>query len=129
VDASGFGINNVDAARVGPGGVLEPWIAVDASPSYSGYGFAAAANQLFVFGGHQGEPSTNAVSAQICGLGLTCNGGASDPPDLKNWNSLGLSLVVPRHLPGSAVDAAHIYLVGGATLGGSPTETVETSIW
>ncbi|MFH2005706.1 MAG: DUF4215 domain-containing protein [bacterium] len=122
-------IADVDAAKVQGGGTLGPWIAVDsASPGWAGYGFAAAANQLFLLGGQGGAPSTGSNSAQICGSGFSCGGGAPDPPDLKNWNATGVSLVVPRHLMGSTVESAHIYLVGGNTPTG-PTATVESTVW
>jgi cysteine-rich repeat protein len=129
LDAGGGLVTATDAARVQAGGSLGPWHQVPAPSGWAGYALVAAANQLFAFGGKGGEPASNVVSAMICGPGLPCAGGPPDPPDLKNWNSQGFGLVVPRLLPGSAVEAAHIFLAGGATSGGAPTATVESSIW
>jgi len=123
-------INDVDAARidlttVGQEGKLLPWQAVD-STSAAGYGSTAAANQLFIFGGANGSPSTNNVSAEICGPGSNCPPAAS-PPDLANWNSTA-SLNTARYLPGSAVESAHIFILGGDT-GSVITNTVESTVW
>ena len=123
-------ISQVDAARVSAGGALESWIAVDSiTPAFAGYGFAAAANQLFVFGGQGASPSDTSSSAQLCGIGFACVAGPPDPPDLWNWNALGFTLRAARYLPGSAVGAAHIYLIGGETTGGAPTTSIESSVW
>jgi cysteine-rich repeat protein len=129
-NTAGTNVTNVDAALVQPCGLLGAWVAVDTiNPAFAGYGHAAAANQLFVFGGQNGAPSTNNATAQLCGLGFACMGGPPDPPDLWNWNALGFNLQVARYLLGSTVGAAHIYLVGGLTTGDVPTETVESSVW
>ena len=130
-NTAGGTIRDVDAARVTSGGTLERWTSVDSvgGGGYSGYAFAAAANQLFVFGGQGGVASDGCITAEICGIGLACGGGPADPPDLRNWNALGFSLVVPRHLPGSATGAAHFYVIGGLTDTGRPTASIETSIW
>jgi cysteine-rich repeat protein len=129
LDGAGTVVTAVDAARIQTGGRLGTWIAVPAFTGYAGYGFAAAANQLFVFGGKGAQPTANVLSAQVCGIGMTCAGGVSDPPDLKNWNSQGFTLVEDRYLPGSALESAHIFLVGGLTSGNVPTASVESSIW
>ena len=124
-------LDNVDAARVGANGVLSNWIAVDdMKPSRAGYGFVAAANQLFAFGGKDALPSNTSHSAQICGIGKKCGGGPSDPPDLASWNSLGGggALQVPRYLTCAAVESGHIFLVGGATTSGV-SATVESAVW
>jgi hypothetical protein len=123
-------VTNVDAALVLAGGGLDTWLAVDPfTPAYAGYGYAAAANQLFVFGGQGHLPSANNSSAQICGGTVPCVGGPPDPPDLLNWNALGFNLQVERYLLGSTVGSAHIYLVGGLTTGNQPTNTIESSVW
>jgi hypothetical protein len=121
-------VTDVTAARVQAGGLLTAWQETTTPPTMAGYGLAAAANQLFAFGGRNGVPSANGRSAQICGLGLVCNGGPPDPPDLRNWNALPNGLLVARYLMGSAVESGHIFLVGGQTIG-SPTPTVESVVW
>lgn len=121
-------ITNVDAALVLSGGALSTWSTVDSLTGRAGYGYAAAANQLFAFGG-RAAPASSVVSAEICGIGLSCGGGGPDPPDLRNWNAAGVSLVIPRYLMGSAVESGHIYLLGGETTGGVPTRAVESFVW
>jgi hypothetical protein len=56
-------------------------------------------------------------------------GCAGGPPELVNWNALGLALNVDRYLTGSAVESAFIFLVGGASTGGTPTATTERTVW
>ncbi len=131
VDGTGVtNVTNVDAALVLTGGLLDTFIAVDAfTPAFAGYGHAAAANQLFVFGGQNHAPSGNNSSTQICGIGFPCLGPPDDPPDLQGWNALGFNLQVERYLLGSTVGSAHIFLVGGLTTGNVPTDTVESSVW
>ena len=97
------------------------------TPGRAGYGAAAANNRLYVFGGQGAGPSTSNASAEICaGAGAGCTGG---PPELTNWNALGLALNVARYLTGSAVESAFIFLVGGETTGGAPTATTELTVW
>ncbi|MFO0760649.1 MAG: DUF4215 domain-containing protein [Byssovorax sp.] len=118
---------NVDAATIQPGGALGPWIVVPAMSGRAGYGFAAAANQLFAFGGAGAAPSAGGISAQICGPANPCGGGPQDPPDLKNWNA-GIGLSTPRYLMGSTVESARIFIVGGDTGAGAST-SVESTVW
>ncbi len=129
--AGGDTVTDVDAARVLAGGELTAFSAVDnfGGGGFAGYGYAAAANQLFVFGGQGGAPSTGVHSAQICGIGYSCSGGGPDPPDLRNWNNQGWGLQQPRVFMGSTLGAAHIFLVGGATTDGLATTSVESAIW
>jgi hypothetical protein len=122
-DDTGF-VNDVEAARVQTGGTLTTWVSEASPNNFAGYGFAAAANQLFIFGGQGTAPSTSGRSGQLCGTGGSCAG----PPGLANFNA-GISLSVPRHFPGSAVESARIFMIGGTTTGGVPTATVESTIW
>jgi cysteine-rich repeat protein len=113
------------AALVLAGGKLGTWQSVEAiKPGFAGYGFAAAANQLWVFGGQGGSPATNGKSSQLCGLGNSCG----NPPALQNWNA-GIGLTEERYLPGSAVGAAHIFIIGGVGTGNAPKNTVEATVW
>jgi hypothetical protein len=120
-------LTNVDAAIVQPGGALGVWVQTDAMSGRAGYGFAAAANQLFAFGGAGAAPSVGGISAQICGPTNPCGGAPNDPPDLKNWNA-GISLSTPRYLMGSTVESARIFIVGGDTGAGAST-SVESTVW
>jgi hypothetical protein len=127
--ATGTLVSATDAARVSSGGTLT-WMATDAlTPAGAGYGAVAAANQLFVFGGQNGNPDTGIRSAQICGVGLTCMGGPPDPPDLQNWNAAGVSMLVPRVRFAIALESGHIYVLGGETTGGAATDTTESFVW
>ena len=122
-------ITNVDVAKVQAGGALASWMAVDsANMGLVGYGFAAAANQLFLIGGLNMAPSVQCFSTYICGPGQSCPGGPPDPPDLKNWNNTGHDLVIARYLMGSTLESAHIYVMGGTTPTGA-TNTVESTVW
>ena len=116
---------DVDAALVLAGGKLGTWKPVQAiKPDFAGYAFAAAANQLWVFGGQGGAPSSTGKSSQLCGTGNACG----TPPTLDNWNA-GIGLVEDRYLPGSTVGAAHIFVAGGAGSGGVVRKTVEATVW
>ncbi|MEW5850498.1 MAG: DUF4215 domain-containing protein [Myxococcota bacterium] len=129
LDNGGNEITDVDAARVQAGGSLTAFTATDNMPARAGGAFLAAANQLFLFGGASGGTPSNAVtSAELCGIGLSCGGQPADPPDLKNWNAAGISLVRPRALMGSSLESGRIFLVGGQTTTGV-TATVESTVW
>lgn len=121
--AGGAAVSSVDAARVQAGGLLTAWAGEKALNNRAGYAYAAAANQLFVFGGQGAAPGVGGISAQLCGAGGPCAG----PPGLQNWNA-GISLGVARYLPGSVVESAHIFAIGGQSSSG-PTSTVESVIW
>ncbi len=113
----------VEAGIVEPGGDLGVF---DASPEdftsvRSGYGVAAAARRLFVFGGRASQITANAQAALV------------DPvPDLapNAWNNEGLQLAETdgRYLMGSSIQSAFIFLVGGETRGGV-TASTELVIW
>ncbi len=113
----------VEAGIVAPGGDLGTF---DPSPEdftsvRSGYGVAAAARRLFVFGGRASQITANAQAALV------------DPvPDLaaNAWNNEGLQLAEAdgRYLMGSAIQSAFIFLVGGETRSGV-TDSTELVIW
>jgi len=116
---------NFDAALVLAGGKLGTWQSVESiKPGFAGYGFAAAANQLWVFGGQGAAPTANGKSSQLCGLGLSCG----VPPAMQNWNA-GIGLTEERYLPGSTVGSAHIFIVGGVAAGNVPLSSVEATVW
>jgi hypothetical protein len=111
-------VRAVSAGRVQAGGNLTPWSVVDdMTPARAGYGYTCANSTLYAFGGHQAGASDGGVSNQILG-----------PPDLENWNNLGLNMIEPRYLPGSVTESAFIFLVGGWN-GTAATDSVEKTVW
>lgn len=105
----------VMTGAVGSGGELSSWASVDGmSPSRAGFGVAGASNFLYAFGGQKASPSASGTSTEIQG-----------PPDLDNWNSLGISMSEPRYLMGSAQESAVIFMVGGQTDTASATSSVD----
>ncbi|MBW2255950.1 MAG: IPT/TIG domain-containing protein, partial [Deltaproteobacteria bacterium] len=108
-------------ALVGVTGLFDEWIDIKSDmPSYAGYGYAAANNQLYVFGGHQGGVSEKSISGAICGSTTNndhkCSGATPNaPPEVQNWNSQ-TSPATGRYLPGSAQESSVIFLVGGAAI-------------
>jgi hypothetical protein len=98
---------NTDAGRVTGDGTLASFQQVDGpSPARAGYGFAAASNFLYIFGGQGGAPSTDGREAQI----------ATPLPTLSNWNAMGgRGIETARVLMGSAQESAVIFIVGGQT--------------
>ena len=122
--------NRVEAARVSAGGELEAFsddptaadIIADFSSTRIGYGTAAAAGRLFVFGGLASLVAENATAAEIV-----------DPaPELRNnsWNNEGLTMTSPRYRFGSAIQSAFIFLVGGQTSAADgATTSTEWVVW
>ncbi len=124
--AGGVDVARVDAMRPGPGGEpVEAWD-VPGAPQAAGYGMGHASNFLYVFGGDGGGgPVASGVSAGLCEDGTgPCNGGPPEPPDLQNWNSLGVSLSSARTALGSAQESSVIFAVGGDD-GSGATTTVD----
>lgn len=125
---SGRAVSDAEAALVTPEGQLGPWIEVDAARARAGFAHVAASNFLYMLGG--GPSATDdAVSAEICGAGITCSGGDNYPPYLRNWNNEGISLTTNRYLPGSTLESAFIFVVGGADAGGSALSSSEQTVW
>ena len=98
-------VNNTEAAHVSDTGELDMFAIADAmDPSRTGFGTAAAAGRLFVFGGW--PPSSPANDGGSYGL--------VDPTTLDNFNNEGgLSLGSPRYQMGSTLQSAFIFIVGG----------------
>ena len=114
-------VGTVDAGRVGPGGALEEWGEIDSmSPARSGFAVLSASDFLYGFGGQGGGPSTGGVSAEL---------GSEPMPEVRNWNSLGVSSTVARHLAGSASESAVVVLVGGATDTEAATRSTDVTNW
>ena len=122
-NAAGNAVNTVNRARIQPGGALDNLS--DTGQSFggagiAGYGVLAAAQQLFVFGGDQGLPSTKGVSASITnGAGNLAN---------NSWNA-GLSLGTARVFMGSSVQSAFAFFIGGRTNVDAASKTTEFVVW
>ncbi|MCA9541411.1 MAG: hypothetical protein KC620_21075, partial [Myxococcales bacterium] len=115
----------VEAGPVGPDGQLGAVIATDSVNSDSaGYGYGAANGFLFVFGSRNGQPDDSGISGELC-VGV-CGGGPPEPPDLRNWNNLGVRLTTPRAYMGSTQESAFFFVVGGMGQGGPLTSTEQT---
>jgi len=121
-------VSSVEAFQVQSGGGLAAPVTVDSmQPFRAGYGYAAANNFLYVFGGTQANPNDTASSIKICaGASSQCSGG---PPELENWNNLSGHLTVARYLMGSAIQSAYIYLLGGQTSAEAASSSTEYAIW
>jgi hypothetical protein len=120
-------IKDVDAFEIQAGGNLSGPVTVSSmSPSRAGYGYAAANNFLYAFGGKQATADTTVHSAKICDPADTQCGG---PPNLENWNSASANMGVARYLMGSAVQSGFIYIVGGETDTEAASSSIEFTIW
>jgi hypothetical protein len=115
--------NNVDRARITPGGELDAFTPTGQNfggAGWAGYGVLAAAGQLFVFGGDQGQPALKGISAPIInGAGQLAN---------NSWNA-GLSLQTARAFMGSSVQSAFAFFIGGATDTSQASQTTELVVW
>lgn len=121
-------VDAMDAFEVLSGGALglrQPVTTMNTP--HGGYGYAAANNFLYVFGGTALQPNDTAYSVKLCAAATaTCTAG---PPELENWNNLMGHLVEARYLTGSALQSAYIYLLGGQTDTEAATSSTEYAIW
>ncbi len=128
--AAGGADDRVEAALVTAGGELAAFtddptagdIVTDFSSTRVGYGSAAAAGRLFVFGGMASQVRADATAAELFNAA----------PELRNnsWNNEGLSLLSPRYRMGSAIQSAFIFLMGGQTNdSGNVTNSTEMVVW
>ena len=114
-------VGTVDAGRVEVGGVFSEWDEIDSmSPARAGFGVTSASDFLYGFGGQQGAPSTGGVSGEL---------GEEPMPDVRNWNSLGVSLTEARYLAGSAQESAVVVQAGGETDSASATRSTDVTRW
>jgi hypothetical protein len=120
IDGQGGMVQDVEAFAVQPDGTLGSAIAVDAmSPPRAGYGYAAANNFLFAFGGLQAAPNDKATAAEL----------DATPPALVNWSNAAATMTEARYLMGSAIQSGFIYLLGGTTNTAAATTSTEHAIW
>lgn len=120
---AGAGVNTVHRGRITPGGALDALANTNQSfggSSWAGYGVLAAAQQLFVFGGDQGNPATKGISASI----INAAGALAN----NSWNA-GLSLNTPRVFMGSSVQSAFAFFIGGRTNVDAASTSTEYVVW
>ena len=116
---TGGGYNrDTDAAQVIAGGDLL-WTGNQGSftPGRSGYTSLSANNFLYVMGGERqaGAASNDGKETSIDG-----------PPLLGGWNSLGGStLTVARAFPGSAIESAVVFSIGGSDAAGNALNSTD----
>jgi hypothetical protein len=121
--ADNNGEGTVEAGLVEAGGDLGAFsLPGSFSNARVGYGTAAAAGRLFCFGGNAPGPKNDATAALIESPAPTLAG--------NSWNNEGLQLTIARHLPGSSIQSAFIFLLGGETdNSGAVTTSTETVVW
>ena len=105
-------VGGAEAASVGNDGSLSSFVSAHAtSTNRAGFGMAAAADRLFVFGGWpSGSIRDNAESMRISGAAPTLETNVDSEG--------GLNVGEARFLPGSALQSAFIFVVGGQTTNG-----------
>jgi len=132
---AGNGLEAVmDVSMLIAGGSLgNPLATVDMSDQPgqdAGYGYGAANDQLFIFGGAGGAPSSNGGSAKLCGGPGSPGGCDPGPPDLEPgaWNGLGSGAPLdPRIYAGSTQESAFFFLCGGHD-GAAALDTTERTV-
>jgi hypothetical protein len=119
-------VSTAEVAELGSGGELDAFATVNMmSPARAGFGHFTAGSgsitKLFVFGGMQAMPTNNALAAELSGT----------LPDITNWNNEGLTMTAARYLPGTAVQSAFAFLIGGASNSGGTNALTSTEmvIW
>lgn len=118
----------VEAAPTTADGQLG-WIATDnVNADVAGYGYGAANGFLFVFGRGGAAPDGGGISAELCtpDAGGSCRNDPPDPPDIRNWNALGVSFVTARAYMGSTQESAFFFVAGGMGPGGVLASTEQT---
>ena len=128
---------DVVAMRVAAGGALGEsaanyYVVDDMQPFKGGYVAAVFNNQLFAFGGTQASPNTEFNSIEMCGIVAgACDQNIPDPPDLANWNSLGIDLTVARYLAAGAPVSPFIFIMGGVddSIPNEPLASVGKTLW
>ena len=129
---------DVVALKVAAGGALgegddERFAVESMNPFLAGYVPVLCANQLFAFGGNHANSSTESFSAEMCGLrpGACSDATIPDPPELANWNNLGIDLSVARYLAAGVTISAYIVVLGGVDDGDppAPIDEVGQTLW
>jgi cysteine-rich repeat protein len=120
----GNGSGSTDVGLVNAGGDFDPaqWYPGVNGPANSAYGFAAASNFIYAFGGD--PPVASGRSGELCGPGLNCNAGPPDPPEIRNFNALGTAMCESRGFMGSAQESSVFFVIGGDN-GAGATNSVD----
>lgn len=124
----------VVALKVEAGGALGEsagtrYVVDSMQPYKAGYYGALFNDQLFAFGATMANASTESNSIEMCPVGGACSQTIPDPPDLANWNNLGIDLTVARYLMAGAVSNAFVFLLGGIDGSSQPLASCEKTLW
>ncbi len=106
----------VEAAPINAAGALGAFIQTDeVNGDLAGYGYGSASGFLFLFGA-RGGPSDGGISAEICRSADApgCGRDPNEPPDIRNWNNLGVNMSEARIHMGSTQESAFFFIVGGS---------------
>lgn len=118
----------VEAAPIGADGALV-FIETDSvNADVAGYGLGAANGFLFIFGRGGAAPDGGGISGELCTpeAAGSCRNAPADPPDIRNWNALGVSFVTARAYMGSTQESAFFFVAGGMGPGGVLASTEQT---
>lgn len=130
LDNDGVDVSDAEVAIVTAGGQLGAFEEIDSARNRAGFAHVAANNFLYLISGGPAATSS-AYGAEICdGVDLSCTGGPPDPPDIQNWNNEGsANLDPPRYLPGSTLESAFIFVVGGVDNVGAVLSSTAQTVW
>lgn len=111
------------AAQVMANGDLGPWTTVNTmSPTRSGFAPVVVNGYLYGFGGLQSgstTPDNGGSSSQL----------TTPQPALTNWQNTSAQMTAHRFLPGSTMQGAFFYVLGGKTDVLSATQTTDRIVW
>jgi hypothetical protein len=127
-DGAGGIEDQFDGRLVGAGGGFSTLMAtVSDMKGYSGYVAAAASNYLYTLGADTPGGQGSGESAPFCNpADGACQG--DGPPRIRGFNALGsATLIIDRHLAGSAQESSVIFAVGGDDGSGALTSTEYTN--
>jgi hypothetical protein len=112
--------------KIGAAGSLGTLTVVNAaSTGLFGYAPVSAANGLLMIGGSTSSTAGAMPESKIANGALV----AGTPPTIANWNANGSGLPAGRFLPGSTLDGAYIYVVGGSTSVSNTAATAANSVY
>ncbi|MDF1565950.1 MAG: hypothetical protein P1V51_23140 [Deltaproteobacteria bacterium] len=125
-DGAGASVAEMNAFEVAAGGDITTFLQVSAPNGRERAGAADGNGFLFLIGG--AGALTSGVSARLCAAGDPgCTGGPPEPPDLQNWNGLGISLSEGREDPGMTQESAFFFIAGGFN-GTAVTNSVDQTV-
>jgi hypothetical protein len=113
----------VQAALVTAGGDLGAWTTVSSmNPARTGFAPVAVNNFLYGFGGTttgSTTPDNSGSSGQI----------SNAPPAIISWQSTSAQMTARRFLPGSTLQGAFFYVLGGKTDALAATQSTDRIVW